>query len=197
VFQLKATNEKYPIRTFFLIAIIFVLTFAFMIRIWERPYYEFALAEPFYEFRYIGSSLWYTLISMTTVGYGNIVATTPYGRVSVVCAIIVGSFLLSQQVGLLINLITLKDNEENTINQIEDHLIALKCVRATLQYNAARCKRTRSQNETPDNVEPSFNEVQEKKREMFFWVEKYREAKLQNLDADQIQQRTNKLKGMK
>jgi voltage-gated potassium channel Kch len=116
VFQLKATNEKYPIRTFFLIAIIFVLTFAFMIRIWERPYYEFALAEPFYEFRYIGSSLWYTLISMTTVGYGNIVATTPYGRVSVVCAIIVGSFLLSQQVGLLINLITLKDNEENTIN---------------------------------------------------------------------------------
>jgi len=102
-----------------LVAAIFVIAFAFIIRIWERPYYEFALDLPFYEFKYIGSSVWYVLISMMTVGYGNIVATTPVGRVFAIGAIIVGAFLLALLVGILIKLVTLRDNEQETVNKIE------------------------------------------------------------------------------
>jgi phage shock protein PspC (stress-responsive transcriptional regulator) len=56
---------------------------------------------------------------MTTVGYGNIVATTPYGRVSVILAILFGAFLLSLLVGLIINWFSLPSNQEEAINNIE------------------------------------------------------------------------------
>jgi voltage-gated potassium channel Kch len=114
-----------------------------IIRIWERPYYELALAEPFFDFRWYGSAIWYVLISMTTVGYGNIVATTPYGRVSVIVAILVGSFLLALLVGLIINWFSLPSNQEDAINNIELQWFAVKSVRASLEYNVARQKRNR------------------------------------------------------
>jgi len=80
---------------------------------------------------------------MATVGYGNIVATTPYGRISVIFAILVGSFLLALLVGLIINWFSLPSNQEDAINNIELEWFAVKSVRASLEYNVARQKRNR------------------------------------------------------
>jgi hypothetical protein len=44
---------------------------------------------------------------MLTVGYGNIVATTPVGRSFAVMAILTGAFLLSLLVGLILALFEL------------------------------------------------------------------------------------------
>lgn len=142
-FKLKAFYKEFPQLFFFTIGLTAVLTFGFIVRVWERPYFEFALSEPFYDFRYLGSSVWYVLMGMTTVGYGNIVASTPKGRLFIMFAILVGSFLLATLVGILLNLKELTSNESDTIGQIEQQLIACRAVKKALKYNVLLQKRIR------------------------------------------------------
>lgn len=96
-----------------------IFTASNMIRFWERPYYELTLAEPFYDFNTIQSSIWYVMISITTVGYGNIVATTPLGRISVICTVLLGAFLMGLLVGILLDLMQLSDREANAVSTIK------------------------------------------------------------------------------
>lgn len=131
-FKMKAAHKQYPTTFLFAIGVTAVLTFGFIVRVWERPYFEFTLSEPFYDFKYMGSSVWYVLIGMTTVGYGNIVASTPYGRAFIILAILVGSFLLATLVGILFNLKELTSQEQDTINQIDEQIIACRCVKLFL-----------------------------------------------------------------
>lgn len=101
------------------------MTFAMIIRIWERPYYELTLDQPFYDFTYVGSAVWYVLISMLTVGYGNIVASTPVGRTFAVMAILAGAFLLSLLVGLILALFELPIEQEKSVSMIEEQRLAV------------------------------------------------------------------------
>lgn len=134
---------KFPYAAFFALGSVCVLGFACIIRIWERPYFELTLDPPGLDFTYIGSAVWYILISMTTVGYGNIVASTPVGRALAITAIIVGAFLLSLLVGLILAWFELESDKEDAITTIEESFLAVKLVRAGLTLNIALKKRKR------------------------------------------------------
>jgi len=41
------------------------------------------------------SSLWFTIISMTTVGYGDEVTSTPVGRFIAIVTILAGAYIMS------------------------------------------------------------------------------------------------------
>lgn len=141
---MRAAQKQYPIIFFFVCYFTLIFTASNMIRFWERPYFELTLSEPFYDFSTISSSIWYVMISITTVGYGNMVATTPFGRISVICTVLVGGFLMGLLVGILLDLMQLSDREENAVSTIQSKYLALKSIKAALQYNVQLQRRIRS-----------------------------------------------------
>jgi hypothetical protein len=142
-FQLRAAFKKYPYSTFNSLAILCVLVDAYVIRVWERPYYELLFDPPYYTFSSLSNSIWYTIISMTSVGYGEMVASTHMGRVWAVFTIVNGAFLLALLVGLVLGWIELEDYKKDTINKIQESRLAVKAVRRALEYNIARQQRKR------------------------------------------------------
>jgi hypothetical protein len=80
---------------------------------------------------------------MTSVGYGNIVASTHLGRACAVFAIINGALLLALLVGLILGWFELEEKKKQTINYIKESTLAISFVKASLEYNAARKKRQR------------------------------------------------------
>ena len=96
--------RTYPYTTFNMLACILIFSFASVIRIFERPYYTFNFTDQgltFYNFDYLSSALWFTIITMTSVGYGGIIASTQLGRFATLVSTVVGAFLLSLLVAII------------------------------------------------------------------------------------------------
>lgn len=104
-FQIKASFHKNPITTYLVIATTLILSLAYTLRIFERPYYAFNFTEAseihFMNFQYFSSSLWYVIVTMSSVGYGDMIASTPIGRCIAITSIIVGAVLLATMVSLI------------------------------------------------------------------------------------------------
>ena len=71
-YAIKSLIENKPILTYTISMISLVLVFSFSIRVFERDIQK--------EFAPYWNSIYYTLITMTTVGYGDYVAKTNEGR---------------------------------------------------------------------------------------------------------------------
>lgn len=142
-FQLRASFKKYPYASFNALALICVLVDAYIIRVWERPYFELLFDPPYYTFSGMSNAIWYTIISMTSVGYGDMVASTHMGRACAVFTIVNGALLLALLVGIVLDWFQLRDHQIETINKIQESRLAVKSVRAALEYNIVRQKRRR------------------------------------------------------
>jgi voltage-gated potassium channel len=93
------------------------------------------------DFSEIGDSIWFTFITMSSVGYGNMMPSTPVGRFLSMSAAIFGAFIL----GLLVTIIgvafALKDNEIEAVKSVTEQKRAARCIVTALQYNALRSMR--------------------------------------------------------
>ena len=80
--------RSFPMTTFCIMSFVLIFGLSYMVRIFERPYYEFAFQDQdglhFYTFQSMSSTLWFTIITMTSVGYGGIIASTPLGRLTTI-----------------------------------------------------------------------------------------------------------------
>ena len=95
-------------------ASIMLLSLAYSIRIFERPYFTFNFQanDPplkFKNFEYFSSSLWYCIITMSSVGYGGYTASTPVGRILTILTALVGAFLLSILVAIITDWFIMED----------------------------------------------------------------------------------------
>ena len=108
------------VTTFSVMAIILIITAAEMLRIFERPYYTFQQGDfILQEFGTFYSAFWVVIITMSSVGYGNLIATTWYGRFSTMVIIIIGAFLLSLLVAIITDWFILEDRKVEAINRME------------------------------------------------------------------------------
>jgi voltage-gated potassium channel Kch len=78
-----------------------VMILSYMIRIFERPFYR-QLATDDVNYRqldsYFNANYW-MVITMTTVGYGDITPGTWMGRLIVIIACLTGSFIMAIFIG--------------------------------------------------------------------------------------------------
>ena len=100
---MKAAFKERPAMLFLFSAGFTLLAFTSVIRIFERPYYTFNFqSETFYQFSDYMNALWYLTITMSSVGFGDIVAVTPIGRFVTLWASLAGAFYLAIMVVLVV-----------------------------------------------------------------------------------------------
>mmetsp|Transcript_23136 Transcript_23136/g.20527 ORF Transcript_23136/g.20527 Transcript_23136/m.20527 type:complete len:350 (+) Transcript_23136:282-1331(+) len=92
-FSLKAELKYHPITVVVICALTTVFYIGFAIRNLEIGF-EPDDGESF-QFQYVANSLWLTIVTMTTVGYGDMYPQTHMGRAFAVCSFIFGNFLTS------------------------------------------------------------------------------------------------------
>ena len=166
-FQIKAAMKQAPILTFFIMASILILSLSYVTRIFERPYFTFNFDNGdenglrFYTFDSLSSSLWFTIITMSSVGYGGIIATTPLGRGTTILIAIVGAFLLSLLVAIITDWFIMEEKQTDAIEKMEKDSCAVDFVKCGLKYNAARSRRYRllSQGNEDNEYVPSLEEL--------------------------------------
>jgi hypothetical protein len=88
-----------------------VLVFGFMFRIVERPY-------PDSDFAPIWNGWWLIIVTMTTIGYGEIYPVTSLGRLIAAFSCIVGIFLISSLVVALTNKVEIVGEEITIYNKL-------------------------------------------------------------------------------
>jgi len=148
-FQLKAAMKATPILTFLIMAAILILGLSYMTRVFERPYFRFVFNneaegfQTFYNFDTLTSSLWFTIITMSSVGYGNIISTTPLGRFVTIIIAISGAFLLSLLVAIITDWFVMAESQTDAIEKMEKDKCAVDFVKCGLRFNAARKRRYR------------------------------------------------------
>merc|ERR1711871_46174 len=86
-YALKAMLATRPIYTLFTFFITMLIGFSYAIRVLERP------VEPAMD--YYGSAMWLTVVTMTTLGYGDLSPNTTMGRFIMSIGVLVASICLS------------------------------------------------------------------------------------------------------
>jgi len=71
--------------------------------------------DPFYK---IWEAVWLTVITMTGVGYGDIVAITLYGRITTLAITFSGPILVAVLVSTMSDILRLKPNETQVLYEI-------------------------------------------------------------------------------
>lgn len=92
--------------------IVGIVFFSYTVRIFERPYWH---QSGLLTFGDIGQAIWVVVISMTTVGYGNMYPVTVPGRSVMIVAIIYGAFLLALLIEVIAIGVTLQETPKNAI----------------------------------------------------------------------------------
>lgn len=72
------------------------------------------------DFKSFGSAAFVTIITLTSVGYGDVVPSTKYGRFTMAVVALWGAFLMSLVVAVLSNWLFLKKKDKSVIDQYKE-----------------------------------------------------------------------------
>lgn len=100
LFAAKSKLKEEPLITITSLFFLSVIVFSYVIRVLEAPYYH-SLAEESDKFDDIGTPIWLVVITLTTVGYGDVYAMTNPGRVVSSMIAIMGAFLMALVVSIV------------------------------------------------------------------------------------------------
>lgn len=110
ILHLRDGLHLFPKTTFSIVFIVTVIALSFIIRIFEQPYYFSAFWTcPSVEQYNLGvlpgpsrnmfvnfeEAIWLTVITMTTVGYGDVYAVTSFGRLTTFAIALIGTILIA------------------------------------------------------------------------------------------------------
>ena len=104
-FTIKSRLLNKPLSTILMMFIGFVLFYSYLLMIFEAPYYNsFPEEDPNHAtFDSITVPMWLCIITLTTVGYGDVFAKTNNGRLISVAIAISGAFLMALVVTIVTN----------------------------------------------------------------------------------------------
>jgi len=92
-----------------------ILFFAYVVRIFEVPYYR-EIGNPVFDNYF--NSIWFTVITLTTIGYGDIYPCTHLGRIVTIILAFWGALLLSLLVVTVSNVFLLDTNQKIALRHV-------------------------------------------------------------------------------
>ena len=118
-----------------------VLIFAHMLKIAEAPYFRqeddlslLGVMDSYF------NGIWLTLITLTTVGYGDIPPCTTFGRLILMTVAIWGSFIMSLLVVVIQSVFELPVEEKMALRHINLTRHAAKAITLAMKYFRAKRK---------------------------------------------------------
>lgn len=106
-FALKCELKERPYTILLVTILVCIFMFGYALRVAEIPY----MAVSGQDWTYLWNAMWWVIITMTTVGYGDYYPTTYFGRGIGICACFCGTFLVSLMI------VSLTISSEFTINE--------------------------------------------------------------------------------
>src|SRR5687768_9090916 len=82
---------------------------------------------------------------MTTVGYGDVFAVSPYGKVISIINALWGAFVISALVASINEVFSLSENQQKAVAEITNSKQAAASIRASIQYYNAKNNRLKNQ----------------------------------------------------
>ena len=102
-FALKSLLKQKPYRMLLINFAISIICLGFAVRNFERAFYEDSEfgtikhdSEWYQNYGYVWNSFWLVVVTMTTVGFGDLYPVTHMGRLIMVISVFWGMFLVSQ-----------------------------------------------------------------------------------------------------
>lgn len=132
-FIMKAWINLYPDKTVLIIFFTTVFLAAYLLRLAELPFYRKQGAD----FSYF-NSVWLTVITLTTVGYGDISTVTVPGRILTMALALWGTILLSLVVVVLSGIFELDNNQMMALKDIKLKRAAAGSICASIEYFKAK-----------------------------------------------------------
>eukprot|EP00347_Sterkiella_histriomuscorum_P011736 403371299 len=156
-FVLKANVQKRPGSTVLFISCISVMWLSYLLRIFEKNLNSFkhpSRYKRFYLnifqfqdilsesrlncFRFYITAMWCVVITMTTVGYGDVFAVSPFGRVISIINALWGAFVISMLVASIGTVFDLNEQQKKAIVEITNRKQAALSLKASLKYFIAK-----------------------------------------------------------
>lgn len=113
MFVIRALLKTNPMMVISIAMIISILVFAYAIRICERPLTDILNDQ---NYGHVSAAIWNAVVTMTTVGYGDMYPRTIPGRVLVFLLCLWGVFNVSLMVVTITNWVTLGSLEVKSMN---------------------------------------------------------------------------------
>lgn len=82
--------------------------------------------------------MWCVVITMTTVGYGDVFSVSPFGRIISIINALWGAFVISMLVASIGQVFDLNDSQKQAIVQITNRKKAAQSLKASLKYYVAK-----------------------------------------------------------
>eukprot|EP00347_Sterkiella_histriomuscorum_P010536 403375907 len=134
-FVLKANVQKRPGSTVLFISCISVMWLSYLLRIFEKIYYQ---SQGQIVFDSYITAMWCVVITMTTVGYGDVFAVSPFGRVISIINALWGAFVISMLVASIGTVFDLNEQQKKAIVEITNRKQAALSLKASLKYFIAK-----------------------------------------------------------
>ena len=80
------------------------------------------------------TAIWCVVITMTTVGYGDVYAVSPFGRIISLINALWGAFIISMLVASIGKIFELSENQKRAVADISNHKQAARSLKASFNY---------------------------------------------------------------
>ena len=108
IFAVKAFQKDHPMLFLLFVILVFVGSLGIVLRLFEQP----NTSEKSQDYEFFTNGFWTVILAMTTVGYGDFVPSTHFGRCVIIIATCFGTFITSLTILALTRTSSL-DNEES------------------------------------------------------------------------------------
>lgn len=140
LFTIKSNLEICPEKTAALIFIVTLFLFSYVIRVFEMPRFRHEDAPDNEIFDSYFNSIWFTVITLTTIGYGDFSPLTIPGKLCTIVLAFWGSLLMALLVVVLSSIFNLNDDEKMALTHVQYTKKAAKTISQAIKYFQAKKK---------------------------------------------------------
>ena len=109
LFTIKSSLQTKPEQTAAYLFLFTLLFFAYVVRIFEMPRFRLSKDDTF---DWYFNSCWFTVVTLTTIGYGDFSPMTMPGKIVTIALAFWGALLLSLLVIIMSTIFNLDENEK-------------------------------------------------------------------------------------